>query len=122
VGRDADLIMNATLVGEAWVNAETAMLVVDETGHYVATNRRAWELTGYSHTELTRLRAGRDLAGDEASARIYAALERDRRMQGRKLVKRKDGELVRCRYWGIRTTIGKLPYFILLLWSPRTAA
>jgi PAS domain S-box-containing protein len=111
-----DLLVNQTLVGEAWLNASLAMLVVDDDGHYVATNESVWQLTGYSHQELLGLRAGHDLAGDEASTRIYRALERERRMQGKKVIRRKDGELVRCRYWGVRTTISRLPYFILMLW------
>lgn len=114
--KSPELLINQTLVGEAWVNASLAMVVVDDDGHYVATNKGAWELTGYSHSELLRLRAGRDLAGDDASREIYAALERGRRMQGKKLVRRKDGELVRCRYWGVRTSVGRLTYFILMLW------
>jgi PAS domain S-box-containing protein len=115
---EANQLVNTTLLGEAWLNAEIAALVVDENGHYVATNKHACTLTGYSHNELMQLRAGRDLAGDEASSRIYEALERNRRMQGKKLVRTKNGELVKCRYWGIRTTVGRLPYFVLLLWRP----
>lgn len=117
-----DLILNQTLVGEAWLNADVPMLVVDEAAHYVATNKAAWTLTGYSHAELTQLRAGHDLAGDEASTQIYAALARGRRMQGKKLVRRKDGRLVRCRYWGIRTNVSRLPYYVLLLWANEPAS
>ena len=122
VGRGAADLINQTLVGEAWCNAALPMLVVDDDGHYVATNESACRLTGYSHDELLRLRAGRDLAGDEAATKIYAALEREQRMQGKKLVRRKDGELVPCRYWGVRTTVGKMQYFILMLWSQSSAA
>src|SRR4051812_38560258 len=106
----ADQLVNQTLVGEAWVNASLAMLVVDDDGNYVATNDSALELTGYAHDELLNLKAGQDLAGDEPSRRIYRALEREQRMQGKKVIRRKDGELVRCRYWGVRTTVGRLTY------------
>jgi PAS domain-containing protein len=106
---EPDLILNTTLVGDAWINAE------------LATNKSAWQLTGYSHAELTMLRAGRDLAADARSERIYADLQRGREMQGKKLLRRKDGRTVSCRYWGVRTTVARLPYFILLLW-PETAA
>jgi PAS domain S-box-containing protein len=119
--RTEDLI-NQTLVGDAWMNATLAMLVVDDDGNYVATNESACKLTGYKHAELMKLRAGRDLAGDEASAKIYGALQREQRMQGKKLVRRKDGSLVPCRYWGVRTNIGKMQYFILMLWPPGAAA
>jgi PAS domain S-box-containing protein len=118
VGRDPGELINQTLVGEAWVNAALPMLVVDDDGHYVATNESVCKLTGYTHAELLGLRAGLDLAGDEASRGIYRALERDQRMQGKKLVRRKDGSLVRCRYWGVRTNVGKMQYFILMLWAP----
>lgn len=119
-GQSAESILNSTLVAEAWANAELAMLVVDDDGLYIATNASAVQLTGYTFHELTSLRAGRDLAGDERSIHIYADLARHRKMQGRKLIRRKDGRLVNCRYWGLQTTIASLPYFILLLW-PVTA-
>lgn len=122
MGRGTEELVNQTIVGEAWVNASLPMLVVDDDGHYVATNASACKLTGYSHTELLNLRAGQDLAGDEASKKIYRALERDQRMQGKKLVRRKDGSLVPCRYWGVRTTVGRMQYFILMLWSQGSAA
>jgi PAS domain S-box-containing protein len=118
----AEHLINQTLVGEAWVNASLPMLIVDDDGHYVATNESVCKLTGYTHTELMGLRAGQDLAGDAASRTIYAALERGKRMQGRKLVRCKDGALVPCRYWGIRTSVGKMGYFILMLWAPGTAS
>lgn len=122
MARRPEELINQTLVGEAWCNASLPMLVVDDDGHYVATNESVCKLTGYSHMELLNLRAGQDLAGDEASKRIYRALEREQRMQGKKLVRRKDGSLVRCRYWGVRTTVGKMQYFILMLWAQGSAA
>lgn len=121
MGRGAEDLINQTLVGEAWVHAELPMLVVDDDGHYVATNRSACTLTGYTRSELLELRAGNDLAGDEASKNIYRALQREQRMQGKKLVRRKDGSLVPCRYWGVRTTLGKMQYFILMLWAQKSA-
>lgn len=121
MGRGSEDLINLTLVGEAWVHAELPMLVVDDDGHYVATNGSACTLTGYTRSELLKLRAGNDLAGDEASRNIYRALQREQRMQGKKLVRRKDGTLVPCRYWGVRTTLGKMQYFILMLWAQKSA-
>ena len=122
VPRRPEELINQTLVGEAWCNAALPMLVVDDDGNYVATNESVCALTGYTHAELLGLRAGRDLAGDAASRGIYRALEREHRMQGKKLVRRKDGSLVRCRYWGVRTKVGKMQYFILMLWAQGSAA
>jgi PAS domain-containing protein len=62
-GSSAESMLNSTLVEEAWASAELAMLVVDDDGHYIATNRSAEHLTGYTHHELLSLRGGRDLAG-----------------------------------------------------------
>lgn len=122
MARGAEDLINQTLVGEAWSNASLAMLVVDDDGHYVATNRSACTLTGYTHSELLKLRAGRDLAGDEASKTIYRALQREQRMQGKKLVRRKDGSLLPCRYWGVRTKVGRMQYFIMMLWAQSVEA
>ena len=97
------------------------MLVVDDDGHYIATNRSAERLTGYTHHELINLRAGRDLAGDENSTRIYKDLARRRKTQGRKVVRRKDGSTINCPYLGTQTTVSNLPYFILLLWPTSPA-
>jgi PAS domain-containing protein len=75
-GSSAESMLNSTLVAEAWASAELAMLVVDDDGHYIATNRSAEHLTGYTHHELLNLRAGRALAGEEDSTCIYQDLAR----------------------------------------------
>jgi PAS domain S-box-containing protein len=120
-GSSAESMLNSTLVAEAWASAELAMLVVDDDGHYIATNRSAEHLTGYTHHELLNLRAGRALAGDEDSTCIYQDLARRHTTQGRKVVRRKDGSTVNCRYLSTRTTVSNLPYLILLLWSTSPA-
>ena len=112
-------VVQGTLLGEAILNAATAALVADDRGYYVAVNDAACTLTGYSRETLTEFRAGQ-LGADEASRRIYENLARGRKLQGRKLIRRSDGELVECRYSAIRTTISQLPYFVLLVW-PRNA-
>jgi hypothetical protein len=43
---EAELILNTTLIGAAWIGAQLAMLVVDEDGHYIATNESACQLRG----------------------------------------------------------------------------
>jgi PAS domain S-box-containing protein len=111
-------IVQRALLGDAWMNAALAVLIADEHGRYIAANERACEMTGYSRDEIAGFRIGRELAADVRSAAIYADLERGR-MRGKKVVKCKDGTLIPCRYWGIRTRVSDLPYFLLLLWPER---
>jgi PAS domain S-box-containing protein len=113
-GSDAEGVLHSTLLGDALSNAEVAALIADDEGRYISANAKASELTGYSRAELTRFRSG-ELAGDEQSARIYAGIATGRKLRGRKLVRRKDGETVSCRYWAIRTRVSRLPFYILLL-------
>ncbi len=124
-GRADDLkrVMHGTLLGEAMLEAEVASLVADERGYYVAASDYAAELTGYSRDHLTQLRAG-ELAADDESRRIYEHLASRKKLQGRKNIRRKDGAILHCRYWGIPTTVGRLPYYVLLLWpaKPKVAA
>jgi hypothetical protein len=80
------------------------------------SNANALRLTGFSHEELTSLQAGRDLAGDErqpTSMRVSPAVAGCR---GASLcAARMEGSSTNCRYWGAKTTVSSLPYFILTL-------
>jgi PAS domain S-box-containing protein len=116
---DLDRVLHGTLLGDAANNAEVAMLLADERGFYVAVNDAASTLTGYSRVELTKFRAG-ELSADERSAHIYQRLLSRKNSHGRKHVRRKDGSVVHCRYWGIPTNVAKMPYFLLLLWRSRS--
>lgn len=109
-------ILHGTLFGEAVVNAAVAVLLADDRGYYVAANDSACALTGYSRVELTAFQAG-ELSGDEASRRIYRSWTSGRKLEGRKLVRRRDGALLSCRYRAIPTTVAGLPYFAVLLWA-----
>jgi PAS domain S-box-containing protein len=112
---DLDRVIQGTLLGDGALAAEVAMLLADERGFYVAVNDDACELTGYARAALVSFRAG-ELAADEASRAIYDKLMNRRKLRGRKLVRRADGRVVQCRYWGIPTTVARLPYFVVLLW------
>ena len=100
--------------------ADVAAFLADERGFYIAVNDEACTLTGYSREQLTQLRAGQ-LAADTRSQAIYTQLLNGRKLQGRKLVQRKDGSVVSCRYWGIKTIVTRLPYFLVLIWPAQHA-
>lgn len=113
---DLDGVLHGTLLGEAMQHVAVATLLADERGHYIAVNEAACELTGYSRRALTRFRAG-ELAADETSRAIYENVMRGKKLRGKKLVRRRDGSMLDCRYWGMPTEVSQLPYFVLLLWA-----
>lgn len=115
MAKDVDAVLHATLLGDAMQNVEVAALVADENGQYIAVNQAACELTGYSRRDLTRFRAG-ELAADDHSRQIYENVMSGKKLRGQKRVRRKDGSILDCRYWGMPTTVARLPYFVLLLW------
>jgi PAS domain S-box-containing protein len=118
---DLDRVLHGTLFGEAVVNAEVAALLADERGFYIAVNEQACVLTGYTRDELTAFRAG-ELSANEESRRIYEEMLGADRLRGRKQVKCRDGSVVDCCYWGIRTKVARLSYVLLLLWQSSSAS
>lgn len=117
---DIDRVIHGTLLGEAALTAEVAALLANEDGQYIAVNDEAVQLTGYTRSDLTKGWMG-FLAGDERSKAIFRDVSRGRKLQGRKLVKRQDGELVPCRYWAIPARVTGIQYFLLLLWPSGSA-
>ena len=113
--KDLDRIVHGTLFGEALLGINVPALLADEAGQYVAVNDAACTLTGYSRAKLISLRMG-ELAADERSRGIYSWIARDRKLRGRKRIRRNDGGTVECRYWAMRTTVARVPYFVLLIW------
>ena len=116
MSRDLDAVLHETLFGEAMQHVAVAALLADEKGQYIAVNQAACELTGYSRQALTRFRAG-ELAADDHSRTIYENVMQGRKLRGKKLVRREDGSVLDCRYWGMPTQVSRLPYFVLLLWA-----
>lgn len=112
---DLERVLHGTLLGEGLLAAEVAALVADDRGFYIAANDEVCRLTGYSREQLTTFRAGQ-LAADEPSRAIYRQLVRRRKAHGTKNVRTQAGSVVECGYWGIPTTITRLPYFVVLLW------
>jgi PAS domain S-box-containing protein len=112
---DIDRVVQGTLFGEAALTAEVAALLADEDGQYIAVNDEAVRLTGYTRDELTGYRMG-SLGADEHSRAIFQQISRRKNLQGRKRIKRRDGDVLQCRYWAIPARVTEIPYFLLLLW------
>lgn len=116
VGTEPDAVQE-TLLGEALEHAPIGAIVLDEHGRYLAANREACRLTGYTREELLQ-RDAADLAADvsvvpsrleemEAGTRVQAVTE----------LRRQDGSLVPVEYRVGATRSGGLPYFVLLFWE-----
>ena len=77
-----------------------AALLVDDAGHYVAVNRRACELTGYTREELLA-RSIPDLTSPEelaAQERLWRSFERTQHQSGKYRIVGKDGAQVEVAY------------------------
>ena len=111
---DLERVIQGTLLGEAALTAELAAFLADEDGQYLAVNDEAVRLTGYPRSELTKGWMG-FLGADQRSREIFQQISRRQNLQGRKLIKRRNGDVLTCRYWAIPARVTEIPYFLLLL-------
>ena len=106
-------LVQASLLGEAIDPGPVAILVADETGHYVAANQFACELLGYSREELLRLNVS-DVAPDGAAD--YAEMMKTSRWDGVSTVSRKDGSTVDLRFAARETRVAGMAVYVSVAW------
>jgi PAS domain S-box-containing protein len=104
----ADRFVQASLLGEAVDHGPTAVFVADETGRYIAVNRAACELVGYTREELLTLSVY-DLA--ENGGR-WSEVVASGTISGTTDLIRKDGATVPFSYVAGRTTVAGMPVFV----------
>jgi PAS domain S-box-containing protein len=105
-----------TLLGEALEHGPVGAIVLDEQGTFLAANRLACRLTGYSRAELLN-KGPADLAVDPSV--VPARLEQmatGRLEHGLTKVRRKDGGLIDVEYRVGATRSGGLPHYLLSFW------
>lgn len=106
-----------TLLGEALEHAPIAAIVLDETGRYLAANRMACRLTGYTREEL--LDAGpRALAAEPE--KVPAALEEMANgglEHGTASMRCRDGSFTEIAYRVGATRSGGLPHYVFVFWE-----
>jgi PAS domain S-box-containing protein len=112
---EADVVQE-TFLGEALEHAPVGALVLDEIGRYLAANRTACRMMGYSREELLQLHAG-DLAADPTTlpARLEA-MANGRLEHGTTQLRREDGTLLPVEFRVGATRSGGLPYFVFMFW------
>jgi len=110
-------LVQETLLGEALEHAPVGAIVLDEQGRYLAANRLACELSGYSREELLDGGA-RALAFDPESLPDTMARMASGDLQGGSAeMKRKDGSGITCEYRVGATRSGGLPFYVIVFWE-----
>jgi PAS domain S-box-containing protein len=108
-----------TLLGEALEHCPFGALVLDESGTYLAANRMACQLTGYTREELLQKRPS-ELTGDPSIVPTrLQEMASGHREHGNGQLRRKDGELLDVEYRVGATRSGGLPHYVLVFWLRR---
>jgi PAS domain S-box-containing protein len=113
---DVDALQE-TLLGEALEHAPIGAIVLDENGRYLAANRTACRLTGYTREEL--LDGGpRNLAlePEKVPAKLEEMANGDL-SNGTTRMRCRDGSCVSVEYRVGATRSGGLPHFVLVFWQ-----
>jgi PAS domain S-box-containing protein len=100
-----------TLLGEAIDEAPVLVFVADEEGHYVAVNRHACEVLGYSRRQLLGMSVPEVAVAPEAPE-LYASMLSQGHLEGATPIRCSDGRLLTLRYSAKAVKIGGLDYWI----------
>jgi PAS domain S-box-containing protein len=111
-------LVQETLLGEAIEHAPVGVIVLDEEGRYLAANRLACTLSGYTRDELLHGGAQALAFEPDRVPATMALMQAGDLQAGVAELKRKDGEPLRCEFRVGATRSGGLPYFILVFWEP----
>jgi PAS domain S-box-containing protein len=109
--RVAEPFVQTGLLGEAIDLAPAAVFVADEHGQYVAVNRFACEMLGYTRPELLRLSI-RDVGADPDVEAHFDAFLKAREEKGVATLRRKNGSTFAFRYSAGETTMAGLTYYV----------
>jgi PAS domain S-box-containing protein len=104
-------LVQISLLGEAIDGAPVAVLVADDEGRYLAANRYACELLGYSREELLELSV-RDVAvGPDVEAHFQEFITVPKQ-RGVYEVRRKDGTTTHLEYSAGKTMLAGMSCYI----------
>ena len=103
--------MQTALLGEALDNGPVLVFVADESMRYVAVNRLACDVLGYTREELLALRVTDVATSDEARDEFASMLEKGTQ-RGRAELRHRDGSTVTVDYFAEETTIAGLAFYV----------
>ncbi len=107
----AEPLVQVSLVGEAIDNGPMVVVVIDDDMNYVAVNRYAAEVLGYTREELLSLKVT-DVAPGPDTCRIFADFVAHRQHDGVIDLVRKDGTSVRVGYSARETTVAGMTLYV----------
>ena len=111
----AEPLIQATLLAEALENGPVAVFVVGDDLRYIAVNQYACTLLGYTRAELLSMSA-RELAPDvDLHEHLTSALS-TRRLEGRSVLRRKDGSEVEIEFRAHEAVVAGMPFFVSVGW------
>jgi PAS domain S-box-containing protein len=106
-----DHLIQAGLLGEAVDAGPALVFVADEQMRYVAVNRKACEVLGYTRHELLGMRVT-DVARDASAPDEYAEMIAQSARNGAAILTCRDGSEVVLRYQAAATTVAGLPFYV----------
>jgi PAS domain S-box-containing protein len=104
-------LLQTSLIGEALDDGPALVFVADEHMRYLAVNRYACDVLGYTREELLDLRVP-DIAVAPEAADVYAHMLRRATDAGVTLLRRKDGELLKFRYSAKETKAAAMTFWV----------
>jgi two-component system, cell cycle sensor histidine kinase and response regulator CckA len=111
----AQPLVQSSLLGEAIDHAPLAIFVADEEMKYVAVNKFACRMLGYSRDELLALRVS-DVALSPETPSEYAEMVATSSRAGTSELTRKDGTTVRLRYEAGETQVAGMTLYLAVGW------
>jgi PAS domain S-box-containing protein len=107
----AEPLIQASLLGEAIEHGPVAVFVADEHGKYVAVNRAACIMLGYTREELLGLNVA-DIAQYTEAAEEWSEMRQAGTRVGTSILTRQDGTTIEFSYVAGATTVAGMPLFI----------
>jgi PAS domain S-box-containing protein len=108
---DVQELIQTTLLGEAAENAPIAVFVADDEMSFVAVNRRACDLLGYTRDELLALKVF-EVSANPQSRELYAKMMLQGELSGTGSLMRKDRTEVAVEYWAYSTRVAQMTVYV----------
>lgn len=105
-----DSTVQSLMIGDAMECAPAVVIVVDDSGKYLAVNQFACDLLGYSREELLALRPDDVTTGpwEQRMSELQVAGE----LRGETDLKRRDGSTVHVRYSAAETKVSGMSFWV----------